>query len=227
MGAFFVAAESEDVLFRSRDPFDGAVPSANGVALWNLLELAEVTTGPAAVEYRGQAGKALKVFADVLEKQPSGARSLMLGAVRFAGGWPGATQRKVSQSTSGALSSEAEKVVESALNLAAETPGGERAFTVTLDIAEGWHLNANPASLEFLIPTTVATDDGTALVMEYPAGEVTKFAFAEQDLSVYQGRISLQGRLPKSSSAKALSLTYQACDDDRCLPPVTRVLALP
>lgn len=227
LGAFFVAAESEDVLFRSRDPFDGAVPSANGVALWNLLELAEVTKGSAATEYRKRAGDSLRVFADVLERQPSGARSLSLGAVRLAGGWPGTTPGSVAKSAEGGLSSEAESVVQSHLRVDAETSNGERAFTVTLEIAEGWHLNANPASLDFLIPTSLATDDGQSVEVAYPAGEVMRFAFAEDALSVYEGRIDLQGRLPKEFSAKAIELTYQACDDARCLPPVTRLLALP
>src|SRR5262249_46658840 len=36
-GGFFAAAESPDVLFRSKDIFDGAMPAGNAVAAWNLV----------------------------------------------------------------------------------------------------------------------------------------------------------------------------------------------
>ena len=38
-GGFFVAAASPDLLFRSKDVFDGAMPAANAVAVLNLLDL--------------------------------------------------------------------------------------------------------------------------------------------------------------------------------------------
>jgi hypothetical protein len=226
-GAFYVAAESEDLLFRSRDPFDGAVPSANGVALWNLLELSQLSTGDSAAGYREQAGNSLEAFADLLERQPSGARSIALGAVRYAGGWPGTTQRNANESLRDGLSGEARGVVESSLRLDAEDSSGGRAFYVTLEIAEGWHLNANPASLDFLVPTSLAITDGESPDIEYPAGEIVRFAFAEEALRVYQGTVTLRGRLPTKFSGDSVELTYQACDLDRCLPPVTRRLTLP
>ena len=46
-GGFCVAAERPDVLFRSREIFDGALPSSNAVAVLNLLELARLEeSGP-------------------------------------------------------------------------------------------------------------------------------------------------------------------------------------
>ena len=53
-GGFFVAAASPDVLFRSKEVFDGAMPAANAVAVLNLLELAE-RTGDRALARRGAA----------------------------------------------------------------------------------------------------------------------------------------------------------------------------
>ena len=43
-GGWFTAAESNDVLFRSKDIFDGATPSAYAIAVQNALDLFQATT---------------------------------------------------------------------------------------------------------------------------------------------------------------------------------------
>ena len=42
-GGFFVAEARDDLLYRSKEVFDGALPGANSVATLNLLELARHT----------------------------------------------------------------------------------------------------------------------------------------------------------------------------------------
>ena len=54
-GALFTAAaDAEDLLVRQKSIHDGAVPSGNSVALWNLLRLCRIT-GEAALEERADA----------------------------------------------------------------------------------------------------------------------------------------------------------------------------
>jgi hypothetical protein len=71
--------------------------------------------------------------------------------------------------------------------------------------------------MESLVPTRV---EGGAGEFEYPRGVRLRFAFADRDLDVYVGNVVLSGRVARDT--RSLSLTYQACDDRRCLPPVTR-----
>jgi hypothetical protein len=94
-------------------------------------------------------------------------------------------------------------------------------FEVMLTIREGWHVNANPASLEFLVPTRL---EGEVREVRYPKGSKLKLGFSPQALSVWSGSVRLTGETKEG--AQSLRLTYQACDDTRCLPPVTRELAL-
>ena len=92
---------------------------------------------------------------------------------------------------------------------------------MTLSIDDKWHVNANPASLEFLIPTTIA---GEVRSIAYPAGELLAFAFAGEELSVYSGSVTVSGEVKEGEAS--VFLTYQACDDRRCLPPVTESVSL-
>ena len=79
-GGFFVAGEGPDVLFRSKEIFDGALPSANAVAILNLLELT-LRTGEG--RWWATAEAALRAFATVAEQQSDAARMLCLAARRY------------------------------------------------------------------------------------------------------------------------------------------------
>jgi hypothetical protein len=100
---------------------------------------------------------------------------------------------------------------------------------VRVKIADGWHVNANPASLAFLIPTRVeATNTAVAIEVLYPQGTQYHPRFSLEPLAVYEGDIDI--RVTPASPLRAgakLDLTFQACDDSSCLPPETLQLAVP
>jgi hypothetical protein len=44
---------------------------------------------------------------------------------------------------------------------------------------------------------------------------------------VYRGRVTIEGEIERrSGGAAGVEVGYQACDDARCLPPVTRIVRL-
>ena len=96
-----------------------------------------------------------------------------------------------------------------------------RPFEVSLRIRGGWHVNANPASLDFLVPTRVG---GEVRGLTYPAAGRFRSAFAPEELAVYSGVAAIRGEA--AARATVVQLTYQACNDHLCLPPVTRSLPL-
>ncbi len=67
-GFFFATADREDLIVRQREAYDGAVPSGNSVALYNLLRLARLTGRP---EYESLASKAAAAFSRQVAAQPS------------------------------------------------------------------------------------------------------------------------------------------------------------
>jgi len=114
---------------------------------------------------------------------------------------------------------------------AASVPaGGSVDATVTLSISAGFHVNANPATFSYLIPTEVTTGtiEGIAAGKPvYPVAVKRKFQFANEPLDVYEAnaQIRLPLRAEKSAAKGARSLPVyvrvQACDHEQCFPPAT------
>jgi hypothetical protein len=121
------------------------------------------------------------------------------------------------------LEDEAREVVEVGGRLGSGTEDW-RPFTVELKIRKGWHLNANPAGAS-LVATTLVPVLGKLRGLRYPEGET--FGPSSDVIAVYRGQVRLEGEIDhRGVGAPAVELTYQACDDARCLPPVTRLVRL-
>ncbi len=106
--------------------------------------------------------------------------------------------------------------------------GSRSELVVRMTIDEGWHVNANPASLPFLIATAVEILDGNGSAkVRYPAGQSFRPEFASAAIQVYEGTVEIPVALEDgAASSDRLALRFQACDASRCLPPHRAVLAL-
>ena len=78
-GGYYAAAESPELVVRNRDVFDGALPSANAVALINLLDLHRQT---GAHRWLDLAVRALRAHGAIVAQRPESARTLALAARR-------------------------------------------------------------------------------------------------------------------------------------------------
>jgi suppressor for copper-sensitivity B len=108
--------------------------------------------------------------------------------------------------------------------------GAEARLAAVMAIESGWHTNSHEPTYDYLIGTDVRVglpEGWPAAEIDYPEGEMKKFGFAEDLLSVYEEEVVIIGRLTVPADATdgdwpvEVSLTYQACDDRSCLPPVT------
>ena len=101
---------------------------------------------------------------------------------------------------------------------------------VTLTIDPGYHLNANPASIDYLIPTVVTVPSAPDAKITYPAGQVFKPKFSPEGISVYEGSVAIRAELTKGRLASATStplrIDVQACTAQICLPPATLTVAI-
>jgi uncharacterized protein len=75
-GFFFTTKSADDSVPRLKQTYDGAVPSGNSVALYNLLRLARISGETGFEVY---ANKVLKVFSDEVNGQPLGHTFLLVG----------------------------------------------------------------------------------------------------------------------------------------------------
>lgn len=120
-------------------------------------------------------------------------------------------------------------VLELSGRIEPDPDGGARVVAVA-DVAKGYHVNAHRPNEDFLIPTVLTlTSPGIAFEEpQYPTPVAQRFAFAgDKPLLVYAGRFEILAR-PSAAPTEPieLRLRYQACDDERCLPPATALATL-
>jgi hypothetical protein len=112
-------------------------------------------------------------------------------------------------------------------------PGEAITVSVTVKIARDWHINAISDTREFAIPTkldlTLPSGMATAGAWDIPKPDV---ALADSG-PAYMGEVRFTRPLKVDSSSQAGKLelvckvSYQACDEHRCLRPTSKTLQVP
>jgi thiol:disulfide interchange protein DsbD len=105
---------------------------------------------------------------------------------------------------------------------------------LTLQLKEGYHVNSNTPSEEYLIPIKLTWIPGvlSAPDIKYPKPQMEKMPFDPKPLSVFTGQFDILTSFTVSPTATpgptAISgkLRYQACNDRMCLAPKTVDVAL-
>lgn len=100
--------------------------------------------------------------------------------------------------------------------------GDDDEAIVTVVIDPGYHINANPASLDYLIPTTLSVTNRTPLRVVYPRPVRFKPKFTDQVLNVYEGTVRIIAEFSQGSLGDHRlfgTVTAQACTEEICLPP--------
>ena len=98
---------------------------------------------------------------------------------------------------------------------------------IRIEIQDGWHINANPAGQNYLIPTELILPEQPYLSLEsvlYSEGEITELAsVGKVPLYHYQSLIGFKGQVSNSAPLGLIEfmsvLRYQACNDQSCLMP--------
>lgn len=112
--------------------------------------------------------------------------------------------------------------------------GGIARGYVVLKIPRGLHVNSYRPKSEYAIPTrmTVSGSGVKAYGVTYPPGKMRKFSFSDKPISVYEGRavFGFKVRVPKGFKGRYMTVKarvrYQACTDEVCYSPKTKVVNL-
>lgn len=129
----------------------------------------------------------------------------------------------------GALTAAANVIQPQAYVSMEPVPRG-RAFAIAVvaKISPGFHVNAHMPSEDYLIPTKILADLSPgvfAVETTYPRGVMRAFRFSKTPLRVYEGSFTVLMKLRANGSAPlgpqkiGLTVAYQACNQDACLPP--------
>ena len=208
-GSYYFAPGSNELIVRQRSIHDSAIPSGNAEAVHSLLDLHE-RTGDS--EYLRKAERILKRFSGQAAENPAAHHRLVLGIHRFPETRDDTGDRKSAN------------VVRARSTIEEGEEAGAYRLRVLLDIQEGWHINANPASDSLLIATNVipVTDDTRILNVRYPDASPLVTAFSDPPVDVYQGstEITVHATIPGGRAVRnVFALRVQACDERRCLLP--------
>ena len=101
----------------------------------------------------------------------------------------------------------------------------DKIFNVELEvkIAAGWHINANPAGQDNLIPTTVELDANAPIEVidvAYPKGISMRFEFSDEPLNVYEESLTISLRLKQK-----LNVTHEKnAPQSHSNSPISRVM---
>ncbi len=109
-------------------------------------------------------------------------------------------------------------------------------LAVRVKIKKGFHIQANPAAEEFLIPTTLTVKAGVGIVPGepiYPPGIPYRLKGSKEDLLTYEDEVMI--KLPVKVLDSALAgnanltgeLNFQPCDDRRCFFPRSAPVVIP
>jgi len=93
-------------------------------------------------------------------------------------------------------------------------------------VQDGYHINSNKPTEEYLIATRVEWDAAGPkhLTDDFPPAELKQFAFTNgKKLSVFEGMQTLKAHFTAPASAGTIAIDgvfkYQACDQHACYPP--------
>jgi len=111
--------------------------------------------------------------------------------------------------------------------------GGKCPVAIELTIAEGWHINANPANPDFAIPTEVKIKSKQKVKMtkvKYPAHELLEVEGQKDASHVYSDRVIIYALLEIDAAETAneaeleVEVKIQACSSktNTCEPPETK-----
>ena len=223
-GGLFETQSDTDLFARLKGFEDSVLPSSNGVALGVLHRLSQAS---ASDRYRVEADRTLAAFAPWFERAPTTVSSALVETLRHSAEVRGSSSKPGEIALQRPMLPGMPRSQDHVEITAARGVGGELLIRVVID--EGWHVNANPASLAYLIPTRVETPSGLPLrAARYPDGKLFQPEFAPEPISVYEGGIEIPiTGTGGEANAASLFLRYQACDAQQCLPPARTRVMLP
>lgn len=109
-------------------------------------------------------------------------------------------------------------------------PGKDLKIALRVDILGTWHINSNIPAEDFMEATSLDIPSESSFSfseIKYPEPLTVFLEFTEEPVSVFEGEVLIGGILPIPEDIALgrhtvlLQFTYQACNDQLCLPPET------
>lgn len=200
-GGFFASRDTGDgpLITKPRSPMDGATASGNSVALSAMILLSRLGDFP---DVERRIHETLAGFSGLLKASPSSFSYMVLAAESFL-------QGQVS-----GLQFAARGHVRAHLR----TFGNQFRLEISMD--DDWHISAADPGDAALSGTRIEGREGTTIdEIGWPPGEIRTPGSLSEPVSLYQGRVRIEGRVAAGVTRPVIALHLQACSDEVCLAP--------
>ena len=217
---WFDMPENDAHLFvRGRSLYDGALPSGTSTILGDLVALYELTGDP---KWNDLASATARSIGTVLQRSPR-SMPIAVAAVHRLQGLSKAAA-KTEPKTSEPLSFSGGVVKATMIGLPETMRQGAQAkVQLRLEIDSNWHVTLPVDADEFALPLSIDPGDGTVEIdVQWPKGH--PFKTSSGTIQVVDGAISIPVTVKRTAEGDgpvSIIVTWQACDDQVCLPPVT------
>jgi len=202
-GGYYIGTETVGAI-RPKDLYDTSIPTGNAVAMRVLTRLYH-RTGKEV--FKNRADALLVAFSSYLNSYPSAFSYMLMSASELLQGEAGHRQYLAR----GNVKVEAQRV--------------EGQVHIELDMAPGWHVNANKPNQDYLIATKLLDTDGKEISKtQYPNVVSKVLGFSSGgELALYENKVVIMAPLPSTKQSDdalvAYTLQLQACDETTCLAP--------
>ncbi len=199
-GGYFLGTEKVGAL-RPKDLYDSSIPTGNAVALRVLTRLWRRTGNEV---FKQRADALLVAFSGYLEAYPSAFSYMLMAANELLQGEAGHRQYIARG------------------NVKIETRIVNDEVHIGVNMAPGWHVNANKPNQDYLIATQLLGSDGDEIAQAtYPQVISKTLGFSSgEELALYEENVVIKAPLPEHSEPlHAMTLQLQACDETTCLAP--------
>jgi hypothetical protein len=233
-GFFFTSEDHEALLTRSKNLFGGGnLPVGNGVAAQVLLRLHEATGKDT---YLDSFHKTLTAFEELMRRSPRQVEHLVLAKIQFE-----SRQQQIAKNLHDAEQQGRQKqldhpprsgddilqVVIKPAKLKIE-PGGQAQLTLAIDIKSGFRIY-RPSKTQIPVQAVALELKDLPRIaisnIDFPPGKTKRDAVFDAELTTYEKRVELTvdfraaKELDSARKAGVLRVSYQACDNHRCLLP--------
>jgi hypothetical protein len=224
---YYASANVTNLITRQQSPYDGAMPSGISLAVRALVKLVNV----GYPRFDPYVENIYKTYTPLLSQSPAGFPYMLWG---FSAYQPDSAH--INNSTI-LLKSDTKVKMSAVLDTDALVLNKVTGLTVTLSIANGWHINSHKVTIDVLIPTSVTVKlvhGKLKLNVDYPKATDFKPGENEEIISVYNGEVAIRSNLTlmesgtKNIDTLTVSVEVQACNDNgRCLLPSVMTVDIP
>jgi uncharacterized protein YyaL (SSP411 family) len=223
-GYFFTSSDHEKLFARPKDYYDGAQPSANGMAALDLVRLWRKTKDES---YRKAAEKSFRQFAGVLRSNPAGVPVMCLALHEYLDAKGPAPVVKEPMKKDPPPKIPANPKTDDVVKITAtqEKADGKQVVTVRITTYAPWHVYANPTGNPMVLGRTEVTVRAGGKPVEamvvYPEGSKIE----DKDFGtyrVYDGEVIIKATLAQPAEGPLeVAVKVQACKTGTCLLQTT------